>query len=315
LRSAWTWPRLRILGGLAILAVLVWEVGAGPFLDGLRVVHGGAIAAAVALGVLTTAACAWRWRLVAHGLGVELRSGAAVAACYRSHFLNLTLPGGVLGDVHRAVRHGRDSGDLGRGIRAVVWERSAGQVVQLALTAAVLFSVPSPVRTHLPAAAAVAAAAVAALVLLLLVLPGRGPSRTARALRAVASDIRHGLFLRGRWMGIILASALVVGGHTATFLVAARTAGSTASLVTLVPLALLVLLATALPVNVGGWGPREGAAAWAFGAAGLTVTQGVTTAVVYGVLALAASLPGAAVLLIGWAGRWSVPVPEGAGHG
>ncbi|MGJ3561879.1 hypothetical protein ACR6C2_41015 [Streptomyces sp. INA 01156] len=25
----------------------------------------------------------------------------------------------------------------------------------------------------------------------------------------------------------------------------------------------------ALPLNVGGWGPREGVAAWAFGAAGL----------------------------------------------
>ena len=123
----------------------------------------------------------------------------------------------------------------------------------------------------------------------------------------------------------MLASVVVVAGHTATFLVAARTAGSAASVAELVPLALLVLLAMSVPLNVGGWGPREGAAAWAFGAAGLTMTQGVSTAVVYGVLALAASLPGAVVLLAGWArramgargaGRWSpVPVPEGAGHG
>jgi hypothetical protein len=51
-------------------------------------------------------------------------------------------------------------------------------------------------------------------------------------------------------------------------------------------------------VNIGGWGPREGAAAWAFGAAGLTADLGVSTAVVYGVLVIAASLPGAAVLLV-----------------
>jgi len=302
--------------------VLVWRVGTGPFLDGLRVIDGWALVAAVGLGALTTLACAWRWTLVARGLGVRLDVPAAFAAYYRSLFLNSTLPGGVLGDVHRAVRHGRDAGDLGRGIRAVVWERSAGQVMQAVLTVAALLVLPSPVRS-MPAAAAIAAAVALAVVLLLVVLPRRGPSRSARALRSVVSDARNGLFAGYRWMGIMLASVVVVAGHTATFLVAARTAGSAASVAELVPLALLVLLAMSVPLNVGGWGPREGAAAWAFGAAGLTMTQGVSTAVVYGVLALAASLPGAVVLLAGWIARLSVrvsmpvshPVPEGAGHG
>ncbi len=53
-----------------------------------------------------------------------------------------------------------------------------------------------------------------------------------------------------------------------------------------------------VPANVGGFGPREGVAAWAFGAAGLTATEGVATAVVYGALVLVASLPGAAVLVV-----------------
>jgi bacteriorhodopsin len=52
-----------------------------------------------------------------------------------------------------------------------------------------------------------------------------------------------------------------------------------------------------LPLNVAGWGPREGAAAWAFGAAGLGAAAGVGTAVVYGVMSLVASLPGAVLLL------------------
>jgi glycosyltransferase 2 family protein len=53
-----------------------------------------------------------------------------------------------------------------------------------------------------------------------------------------------------------------------------------------------------LPLNIGGFGPREGVAAWAFAAAGLTADQGITTALVYGALALASSLPGAAVLIM-----------------
>ncbi len=67
----------------------------------------------------------------------------------------------------------------------------------------------------------------------------------------------------------------------------------------MLPIALLVMMAMVLP-NVGGWGPREGVTAWAFGAAGLGAQRGVATAVVYGVMVLVASLPGAAVLVVAW---------------
>jgi hypothetical protein len=56
-------------------------------------------------------------------------------------------------------------------------------------------------------------------------------------------------------------------------------------------------------MNIGGWGPREGMAAWAFAAAGLGADLGIATAVVYGVMALVASLPGAAVLITDWLRR------------
>ncbi|MDT4909602.1 MAG: hypothetical protein QOI69_2843, partial [Pseudonocardiales bacterium] len=109
---------VRLVGGAAILAVLVWHLGTAPFLDGIGRVDGGALAAAAGITVLTTVCCAWRWSLVARGLGVAISLPAAVAAYYRSQFLNTTLPGGVLGDVHRAVSHGRDAGDVVRGLRA-----------------------------------------------------------------------------------------------------------------------------------------------------------------------------------------------------
>ena len=87
-----------------------------------------------------------------------------------------------------------------------------------------------------------------------------------------------------------------------TFLVAARTAGVTAPPSRMLPLALLAMLAMVLP-SVAGWGPREGATAWAFAAAGLGADLGAATAVVYGVMVLAASLPGALVLVAGWLPR------------
>jgi hypothetical protein len=61
---------------------------------------------------------------------------------------------------------------------------------------------------------------------------------------------------------------------------------------------LVVLVGMGVPVNIAGWGPREGVAAWAFGAAGLGADAGLSVAVVYGVLVLVASLPGAGVILV-----------------
>jgi glycosyltransferase 2 family protein len=296
-RTAWTWTRLLVAA--ATLAVLVWRLGAGPFVDGVRTVDGRALAAAAGLAVLTTVCCAWRWKIVARGLGVDLSLAAAVAAYYRSLFLNVTLPGGVVGDIHRGVSHGRDVSDVGRGLRAVAWERSAGQAVQIVLTVVVLLALPSPVQSSMPLVAIAVVVAVVAAVLLARARSGGGRSRWARIRSAAAGDIRAGLLARGAWLGIALASALVVGGHVITFLIAARTAGTTAPPSRMLPLALLVLLAMVLP-SVGGWGPREGMTAWVFGAAGLGAAQGVATAVVYGVMVLVASLPGAAVLVVAW---------------
>src|SRR4051812_27030943 len=135
------WRAARLLVPALILGVLVQRLGTGPFLAGLRGLGAGTLLTATAIGAATTVCSAWRWRVVARGLGMSLSRQTAVAAYYRSQFLNSALPGGVLGDVHRGVLHGIDAGDLGRGVRAVAWERVAGQVVQVCLTLVVLLTV------------------------------------------------------------------------------------------------------------------------------------------------------------------------------
>jgi glycosyltransferase 2 family protein len=67
-----------------------------------------------------------------------------------------------------------------------------------------------------------------------------------------------------------------------------------------------VMLAMVLP-SIAGWGPREGATAWLFGAAGLGADRGVATAVVFGVMVLVASLPGAVFLALAWLRRPASP--------
>lgn len=310
-------PWLRTVAALAILGALAWRLGSEPFLDGLRVLNGWALAAAVGLGALTTMCSAWRWSLVAEGLGIRVRLPLAIAHCYRSVFLNAVLPGGVLGDVDRAVRHGSDAGDLGRGARTVFWERSAGQAVQIGIALVVLSVFASPIQWVVPLLAGGVLAAALTLLLLRRALrsgvlsgrirptlpppglPGRHMARWRRAILTARADIRNGVLARRTWLGIVLASAIAVTGHLAMFVVAARATHVTAPLTQVVPLVLLALLAMALPLNIGGWGPREGVAAWAFAAGGLGADQGITTAVAYGALVLVASLPGAVILLCG----------------
>jgi uncharacterized membrane protein YbhN (UPF0104 family) len=258
-------PWLRALGGVLILALLGWWVGSGPFLAGLKALDPRSVLLALAVGLASTLCCAWRWRVVAAGLGVALPMRDAVAAYYRSQLLNATLPTGVVGDLHRALRHGRALDDVGLATRAVVLERAASLTAQVTIAGLVLLAASPPLRGWLWIPLVALAAALLA---------------------------RPGLVLVA-----LVSSGLALTCHLAVFLVAARAAGSTAPLPSLVAPLLLALLAMALPLSVAGWGPRESAAAWAFGAAGLGAGAGVTTAVAYGLLSLVACLPGVVVLV------------------
>jgi uncharacterized membrane protein YbhN (UPF0104 family) len=294
---------------VAVLAAVTWRLGSGPFLDGVRAINGGALAAAAAIFLLTTCCAAWRWRIVARGLGVDVDPGAAVAAYYRCLFLNLTLPGGVAGDVHRGVSHGRDVKDVAHALRAVVWERTAGQVVQVVLTVSVLFVLPSPLRSAMPFVAAALAATAVVFVLVLRGRTQRGRSRWDRARNAVVSDIRGGLLHKKALPAIVLLSAVAVLGHALTFLIAAHAVGVSAPVSRLLPLAFISMMAMALP-NIGGWGPREGITAWTFSAASLGADRGAATTVAYGVMVLVASLPGGLVLVVEWLSRRRASLPR-----
>jgi uncharacterized membrane protein YbhN (UPF0104 family) len=152
-------------------------------------INGWALLAAFGIGIATTVGCAWRWSLVAAGLGVRLPLWHAIGSYYRSQFLNTTLPGGVVGDVHRAVRHGADIGDVGLGVRAVVLERVAGQAIQVAFAVVVLTMFPSPLRRYMPGVAVALIATCFGLVLL-------GRVLTPARVRRIVADLRHGFAAR-----------------------------------------------------------------------------------------------------------------------
>jgi uncharacterized membrane protein YbhN (UPF0104 family) len=300
---------MRMLIGAGILGVLVWRLGTGAFVDGLRVIDGWSAIAALVIGLATTVVSAWRWCVVARRLDLRLSLPTAVADCYRALFLNVLLPAGVLGDVHRAVSHGRKSGNVGRGVRAVVLERFAGQVVLVAVGVTVLLTQPALITAVVHDLTPSRALMIGTLVLLA-VLVAIGVWAVAlrggaghRALATAWAEGRAALLARDVWPRVALLSAGAVAGHLVLFLVAARAAGSHATVLQLLPPLVLTLLVMGLPVNIGGWGPREAVSTLAFGVTGLGATQGLTAAVVYGVLTFVSTLPGAVVLFLRRDGR------------
>jgi glycosyltransferase 2 family protein len=236
----------RVIVGLAVLGLLVWQLGTGPFLDGLRATTPWAVGVALVLTAGTTLCSATRWSLVSARVGERVPLRTAYPAYYRSQLINATLPGGVVGDVHRGARHGW---------RGVLWERGLGQLVQLALVGTVLL--PGPWRW------------VGLAVVGVVVVAGGA---------------------------ILLLSALAVAGHLVVFLVAAESVGVALTPFQLLSVGALVLLGASIPLNIAGWGPREGVAAWAFTAFGSTAAVGLTVSVTFGVLATVATLPGLLVL-------------------
>ena len=287
--------------GAAVIVGTVAVVGTGPLLRGLHAVSPVALLAAAALTAVATCAAAWRWRIVSAELGLALPWSSAVAAYYRSQFVNTVLPGGVVGDVHRAYRQGTSSGAPALAARAVVTERVAGQFVQVVATVGVLGALGVSVPLSVPwagwwPAAVWVPAGVAALAAACLVTAAMS-SRARRVVRREALLVRSVFRAPRASLSIAAASLVVVAAHAGTFVVACLAVGVEASPRELVGLAMIALAAAALPLNVGGWGPREAVSAAAFAAIGLGAGAGLAVSTAFGVLTLVAVLPGAAALI------------------
>ncbi len=293
-RSRWFRLATQLVLGGAVLIAVVATVGAGPFLHGLQSLNIRSVGAALLLGAVSIAASAWRWKQVAGRLGAGLRWSTAVGMYYRSQFLNSVLPLGVIGDAHRAVAHGRSTQGIGRASRAVVIERSAGQVVQVTLALVVLAFFGLEFEGFVLAALALGLAALVVAV----AVAAATSVRVRRALRHEADELRAGLGSPAAFARVALASAIVVACHVACFAIATKAVGASVPAPRMLAIALIVLLAASIPLNVGGWGPREGMAGWAFALAGFGASAGIAASTLFGVLSIISVAPGALVMMI-----------------
>jgi uncharacterized membrane protein YbhN (UPF0104 family) len=289
---------LRLLGSLFLLAALLWLVDIDATLLRLRQMDKVWIAVAIGCFSIQTVLMAWRWQITAQRLGAGFGLGIAVREYYLSQLVNLCLPGGVLGDASRALRMSwRDAGDdaLLCAAHAVVIERIAGQVAVFILAligvglAELRGSIDWPNWMRPAMVYAIPACLVGAVAFGLL-------WRRSAALRRFGHSVRiavlsPAILIRQIWLSAVIALLMV-----AAFAACARATGTILPLAVALGLVPIILTAMILPLSVGGWGLREGAAAALFPLFGATAASGVAAGVAYGLALMIACLPGLLVI-------------------
>jgi len=300
--AAWRWLATAVLLGALFLLVdttALWRE--------LQRIPLWVVLPAVLLSAVQVVISSWRWRYTGKRLGLSIGLLDAVQEYYLATFINQVLPGGVLGDVNRALRHGAKAGKRQKAAHAVAIERLSGQLV-LALVVGLGLVVLWQANVFTPSLVDSSVVIGWLPIILLLAIAGslllfrRYSARFKAYLVALRDDVRQALF---SWPALplqLMSSLLVMASYLSVFLLLALAAdyvNSAAAAAVLLALCTVLLLSMVVPLTVAGWGIREGAAALLWPLAGLPAEQGVALSVGYGALVFIGSCPGALVLLKG----------------
>ena len=286
--------RLALVGGIvAVVLSFVDLAELGAVLEGAEPAW-----AAVGLVFLVaqTVLSALRWRITAGRLGLRLPPARAVREYFLSQSVNLSLPGGVLGDAGRALRSRGEAGLLAAG-QAVVLERLSGQMVLVAVTCGGVVGVTlMPGGITLPEGLALSVLLLGGGFFALIGALIAGALRLPRA-AGWAESARIALFARDilpLQLGLSLAG---VGANLLAFAACAAAVGvwlSPGAVLVILPLVLFTML---IPIGIGGWGFREGAAVALFPLAGATGAEGFAASATFGAVFFLSSLLGLGLFL------------------
>lgn len=288
-RTDHTRTALATVGSLLLGGTALWMAGPAAVLAAIGDASWLPVALTAALVPAQVGLAAWRWRWVGRALDCDPGPGAWREVAL-AQALNQVLPGGIAGDAVRAWRSSR-GGENGVAdvVSGVVLERWAGQLTG-ALVAVLGLALWQ--RIHFTPAPALAWAVVLVTALALssvLVVPPQVPwvgHLGARARRLAGHP--------ARWP-VLGASAVLMVSFLLALVVCAEALGRPLGLGALTAGPLL-LLAMAVPLSVGGWGPRELVAAMVLPTLGWTPAEAVALSTLYGVGGLLGALPGLLVL-------------------
>jgi len=259
--------------------------------------------AALLMFLVLLVVSALRWLVFTRALAVSSSTLATVKINFIASFLGQVLPAGVGIDAVRVWFLTRRGARVGLSVASVALDRLAGVGSLLLLIAVFLPLLFSKVKdagieTGITIVLAGGAGGFVLLFLLLMVprrfdhiKPMRAIAETIKSARQNGLSRRPALMSFGLSIIVHLMSVVIVG-----FL--AEGLGLAISWSTLLALIPTVMLLATLPISLAGWGVREGAMVTALGYVGVEAGDALALSVLFGVVMIVASLPGALFWLL-----------------
>jgi len=279
---------------IGLIAWLVQRVDLTAVASHLKQASIPTLAVAPALLLVQALISAERWRQVMNSIGVALPLGWLIRTNWIGAFINLLVPGAIGGDAFRAWQTHKRGVALTSAVNGVMLERII-TVLSLTLMVSVMLpllvpDLPGQWGFRLLAVAGIAGIAV-------LMVLDRAPEallrwRIIRGFAVLAEDTRR-LFLSPRRLLPPLAWAFIGNANLAMAALAlARGLGAEISVFDALVLVPPVILITALPISISGWGTRELAMVTALGLVGVPGDIALTTSILFGLTCLLTGLPG-----------------------
>jgi uncharacterized protein (TIRG00374 family) len=261
------------------------------------------LAAGLLILVVQTSVAAIRWHSILRSLRLPMPMWAVMQIFYVMAFLNSFLPAGLAGDTLRVWLLRRNAHGIATAVNSVLIDRFVAVLTLLVAAVAVqpLIWLQLGKSILLVATVGSALSMIAAIYAVMLIAPRiHWPifGRLMPMLRALGRDLRLVFFditaLSTTIVAAFASNLLLVG---AIFALACGSDVDVGFLTWLVVMP-VVLLVTALPVSVGGWGTREIAMIYMLGLFGVPPDLAAAVSIKFGLCTTVASLVGAPIWMM-----------------
>lgn len=285
---------LRLAGGFALLAAVVWFAGPERMGGALRRVDPAVFATALALAVGSNVASAARWAAIARALGLAAPTPWLVPMYFRGMTSNTLLPGAtVSGDLLRSAELSRLGNPLLESAASVAFDRLSGlwTLCVLSFLAAGAAAAAGVTLSGAEGGKTVLASYGTALGLIVVApfLPWptawlrRLPLAAAAKLAGLADRVRDPATGLRRRLAATLGLSLLVQLLSAGALAACGwSLGLSVTPLVMFAAAAPIFVMAALPLGVAGFGTRELAAVAVLGTAGVPADLAAGTGLLYG---------------------------------
>ena len=301
--ASWLGLGAKIAIGAATFWLIARTTNLGEAIRQLGNVHFAPFSVAVGLLLIQHIFAAQRWRLVSRANGHALPFREALIGYVEANFFNQALPSTIGGDAVRVLRAHRSGQPFGIAIVAAFVDRAIGLLVLALLAiagAAVFWMTPGAERTGQTLAASIAFVVAGAIVggSLSTLFPTLGNHKATRALYLLSDGVAR-LVRHPKLAGAALAHSLIVHLFSiAAFQQLAASLNLSLDLWGACVAMPVILLASAIPLTIGGWGVREATGTLILAHLGLTGENGLALSLLLGLALLVLGLIGGIVWLL-----------------